>query len=122
MNGKNWLLSRHPIRCGLLKYELELQLRRTAIVMETAAADILYLGRLYITGSKMLVPSAPRWPDMEYVFHGQDRLFIGEMPKTLVDALKKFDFGRGYSVQNLARNRRNQDPIMDAKQILCIED
>jgi len=41
-------MKRHPIRCGLLKYELELQLYYRATKIEYLGADILYIGWLYV--------------------------------------------------------------------------
>jgi hypothetical protein len=107
-------LRHHPIRRGLLKYGLELQPHYRAIVIKITGADVLYLGWLYIVGSRIIHPDAPRWPDMEYVLHAQEeRLFFGESPKTLQDASKKLDLGRGYSIANLANNRRGDRDTWD---------
>jgi hypothetical protein len=76
-------LKHRPIRCGLLKYELELQLHYRATTIEKLGTDVLYLGWLYVVGSRILHPDAPKWPDIEYVLHGQEeRLFFGESEDT----------------------------------------
>jgi hypothetical protein len=116
-------LKHHPIRCGLLRYELELQLHYRATAIERLGADVLYLGWLYVIGTRVLHSDAPRWPDMEYVFHGQgERLFYGESPKTLQKASTKMHLGRGYSIVNLANNGHNNDHQRDAKLLRRIED
>jgi hypothetical protein len=85
-------LKHHPIRCGLLKYEVEMQLQWNALEIEKLGADVLYLGWLYVVGSRILYPDAPKWPDMEYVVHGQgERLFFGESPNTLQEAVMILD-------------------------------
>ncbi|KAI4640812.1 hypothetical protein J4E93_008405 [Alternaria ventricosa] len=60
---------------------------------------------------------------MEFLLHGrQDKLFFGNCPKTIKEAVTKLDFGRGYSIANLASNRRSEHEIWNAKQIRRIEE
>ncbi|KAK1915075.1 hypothetical protein P3342_002881, partial [Pyrenophora teres f. teres] len=44
-----------------------MHLRRHSLSIELVATEILYLVWLYVIGNKILIPSAPRWPDIEYV-------------------------------------------------------
>lgn len=78
---------------------------------------------MYVVGSRILHPEAPRWPDMEFLLHGrQEKLLFGYCPKTIKEAVKKLDFGRGYSTANLASNRRSEHEVWNTKQLRRIEE
>ncbi|KAF2828063.1 hypothetical protein CC86DRAFT_405082 [Ophiobolus disseminans] len=87
LKDTDYVLRHHPVRCGLLKYEMELQLHYRATTIEHLTGDVLFLGWLYVVGTRILRPPTPRWPDMEYVLYKQqNRLFYGGFPKTLGEA------------------------------------
>ncbi|KAH6866328.1 hypothetical protein BKA58DRAFT_319902 [Alternaria rosae] len=107
----------HSVRCGLLKYEIELQLHWRFSQIERHEADILYIGWMYVVGSRILHPEASRWPDKEFPLHGrQEKLLFGDCPKTIKKAVKKLYFGRGYSIANLASNRRSEHETPSSNQ------
>ncbi|KAI4941428.1 hypothetical protein J4E86_010461 [Alternaria arbusti] len=123
VDERDYVLKRHPIRCGLLKYELQLQLNHRASKIEQMAGDILYMAWLYVAVSRILHPEMPQWPDMEYLLNGrQDKLFFGEWPKTLDEVGKKIDLGRGYSIANKASNWRSKKDTWDNKQLRRLDD
>jgi hypothetical protein len=112
-----------PLRCGLLKYEMQLQLHYKARIVETLGADILFLGWIYIIETRILLPDAPRWPDMDII--DTNRLFHGALPKTLSEAGKKLDLARGESVMNQVKDRRHNQSskvIVNEKNLRRFED
>ena len=111
------------MRCGLLEYELELQLHYRATTIEYLTGDVLFLGWLYIVGSRLLYPLAPRWPDMEFVLYKQEqRLFYGGYPKTVGEAGSKLDLARGGSVVDGASDRRSKYTTTNKKNLRRLED
>jgi hypothetical protein len=92
------------------------------MAIEQLGADVLYLSWLYVVGSRIVHPKAPRWPDMEFILHGQgEKLFYGQIPQTIEEAYRKVTLGRGYSVANFASNRRNGRDTWDKKQLRRFE-
>lgn len=71
--------------------------------------DILYMGWLYMIGTRILHPDAPRWPDMELLLYQDERrLFVGEFPKSLGEVGKNLDLACGLSAVNQASDRRSK--------------
>ncbi|KAF2105763.1 hypothetical protein BDV96DRAFT_655337 [Lophiotrema nucula] len=124
LDERDWVMKMSPWRCGLLKYELELQLHHAATGIEYLTADIMMLCWLYVVGSRILYPDAPRWPDMEFMLQRQDpdHLFHGGLPKTLAEAGKKLDLARGESALNHASNRRNNKVAVNQKNFRRFKD
>ncbi|KAF2120926.1 hypothetical protein BDV96DRAFT_595324 [Lophiotrema nucula] len=115
---RDYLLKRHPVRCGLLKYDLYFQLQDSGANLDVQTLRIFSLAHLYTAG-KILYPDSPTWPDMELLLQRQDPewIFHGELPKTLDEAARKFVLGLGASANNFARNRRNDDLVINRKKV-----
>lgn len=54
------------------------------------------------------------WPMMDEVIalHGEDRVFVGGPPKTILDSWKQICLMLGYSPQQYAKNRRSFKPVV----------
>jgi hypothetical protein len=99
-------LKNHPIRCGLLKYELQLQLHHKGRTVEHLTGDVLSMGWLYVIGSRIIHPEARRWLDMELLLYKQeDRLFHGKFTATLGEVSMRPDLARGadHGIRTLRR-------------------
>ena len=101
------LLKYHPLLCGLMTYWLNLSIQDFGISLTNAYDTILSAAHLYNAARQSkLLPVA--WPDMEYLIsiHSEQRLFIGGLPTSSEDFLKRYQLALGASVLNFARNRR----------------
>lgn len=107
VNQEHYLLRNHPLRCGMLKYNVYLQLHATGLGVERHARSISYLAHLY-AACRFSYPDEPTWPDMEFLLERQDksRLFLGALPQFFKEAHKKFGLAVGASVTNFARGKR----------------
>jgi hypothetical protein len=65
------------------------------------------MAHLY-TATKLLYPTAPKWPDMELLMYLQnpERLFFGGVPTTLDECYREVDMMAGKSALHSARNPR----------------
>jgi hypothetical protein len=119
----HFMLRNHPLRCGMLKYDLYLQLHSTGIGVERLSVYMSMLAHLY-AACKFSYPDDPVWPDMEFMIERQDpaRLFLGALPKTFKEAHKKMLLAAGVTATNFARGRRNSKMIMNLDNSHCFED
>ncbi|KAF2690623.1 hypothetical protein K458DRAFT_426099 [Lentithecium fluviatile CBS 122367] len=99
----------NPLRCGMLKYDLFLLQHHMGVRRERHTADICMLAHVYMAG-KLLYPDAPSWPDMEFVIQKQDPnyLFLGGIPKTLMESNRKVQLALGQSPSSIATERRTK--------------
>jgi hypothetical protein len=83
-------LKLHPIRCGLLIYDANLELRSSGLSLERSTGQICIMAHLYVA-TRLIAPDSPKWPDMEFLIEQQDetRLFFGGRPKTLEECVRK---------------------------------
>ncbi|KAF2868870.1 hypothetical protein BDV95DRAFT_596572 [Massariosphaeria phaeospora] len=102
---ENSFLKRHPLLCGMMKYDLYLRYHAAGIKSEKQTSAICMMGHIYVAG-RLLQPNSPGWPDMDLVLYAQDpeRLFMGDFPRTLEQAQKKFSLIIGSSAVNSARD------------------
>ncbi|KAF2499950.1 hypothetical protein BU16DRAFT_556443 [Lophium mytilinum] len=107
LKGTDYFLGSHPLRCGLIKYDLYLQRHWRGLLIANASADIVCMAHLY-AACRLLRPESAPWPDMELLIARQTRehLFIGGQPKTLAESEVKFRLFLGQPPQALAKNRR----------------
>ncbi|KAF2449927.1 hypothetical protein P171DRAFT_480982 [Karstenula rhodostoma CBS 690.94] len=98
-------LGMSPWRCGLLKYQLELQLQHSATSIEYKTKDLIML-------------------DMEFMLQrqGPDHLFHGGFPKNLAEACNKLDLACGKSALNHANNRRRGKIVMKKSNLRRFKD
>lgn len=109
-----YFLKHHPLRCGMLKHNVYMQLHATGTGVESQATTLSTLAHLYVA-CRLNHPENPVWPDMEFMMERQDRnrLFMGAPPKSFVDAQKKLALAFGASTTNFARGRRNDKPVIN---------
>ncbi|KAF1964985.1 hypothetical protein BU23DRAFT_40741 [Bimuria novae-zelandiae CBS 107.79] len=103
---KGFFLDRHPLRCGLIKYEFSWFLNSAGLAVDNQTRHIHLLPHIYVA-ARILDPNARSWPDMELAVYRQDpaRLFFGGRQDSLAQAKSKFDLALGGSVVNAASNK-----------------
>jgi hypothetical protein len=70
MEEGNFILKRHPLRCGTLKYDLYYQLQQSGVVFEEVTWHITTLAYVY-AACRIIYPDEPVWPDMEMMLWRQ---------------------------------------------------
>ncbi|KAL6245621.1 hypothetical protein RBB50_007620 [Rhinocladiella similis] len=102
------LVELFPLTCGTLKTELYLEWHVLGLKLVNFTSHVPMLCHLY-NALRNLHPDAPIWPDLELVIRNQDpaRVFIGGIPSTLEDSVKRFFLAMGMSSSMLARNSNN---------------
>lgn len=103
-----YLLKHHPSLCGLMTYWIGMENRGLRVALAMIYKTILSATHLYNAARQSnLLPVA--WRDMEYLIsvHKPQHLFVGGLPTTAEDCLKRFRLARGVSVSNFAPNRRS---------------
>ena len=103
----DFLLSRHPILCGLMQLAVKLQMRNTGETVALAWGTIAATAHLYNALRKSRTLQLP-WPDMNLFICIQTpaKLFIGSIPKTLRDCVTHFHIAGGTAASNSAKDRR----------------
>ena len=86
----HYLLSRHPLLCGLLQFFLTIMIRTEASFVAIGWGSILYVGHLY-NALHQISNLVDVWPDMEtfILINAPRMLFVGGLPTTLEDCLKR---------------------------------
>ncbi|KAF2877706.1 hypothetical protein BDV95DRAFT_480836 [Massariosphaeria phaeospora] len=110
-------LRQNPFRCGLFRYDANVQLRESWLALEFQTAQICVMAHLY-TATKLLHPTAPKWPDMEFLISVQDpdRLFFGGTPTTLGESHRKARLLLGQSSVHTTFNLRKGKRQRSGKQ------
>jgi hypothetical protein len=107
-----YLYKRHPILCGLLSFRLTLELQYAGVILVQAWGTAIYPAH-FNNALRQQIQPAP-WPLMEKVIelHGEDRVFVGGRPRTILDCYKQVSLVLGYSAEQFAKNRRSQKPVI----------
>ena len=103
------LLKNHPLLCGTIESSLRLSVRETGIHLSMAWGSILYVGHLYNALRQARVIDL-EWPDMDLfiTIHSAKTLFVGDLPTTVEDCMKRYDLMMGMGVENFAKNKRDR--------------
>ncbi|KAF4626860.1 hypothetical protein G7Y89_g11295 [Cudoniella acicularis] len=111
-----YLLKRHPIFCGILAFRTILEVNYFGNSVANACGSIIYPAHLYNALRQKDNPIKP-WPlmDQAIAIHTEERVFVGSAPKSLADCSKQVSLMLGYSVEQFARNRRQNGPIISKK-------
>lgn len=107
-----YLLKRDPLWCGTLLYNFRTVAHEGAIIEANSWPFILAAAHLYNSlGQSSLLTC--RWDDMERVIsmHGAGNLFVGAIPTTSEDCVKRFALACGMPAEELARNRRQRNSL-----------
>ncbi|KAK5266969.1 hypothetical protein LTR99_006073 [Exophiala xenobiotica] len=104
------MLSRNPVLCGLMTFQLNLRMQTIGQALVTQWYDVPQLAFLY-----NLVQQSPgqtlSWPDMELFIkiHGEERIFIGNRPKDAAQSINRLEIVTGVSsVARLASDSRQR--------------
>ncbi|KAI1113765.1 hypothetical protein F5Y14DRAFT_462239 [Nemania sp. NC0429] len=112
MRQPDFYLRNNPIKCGMLQYGIYFETHSFGYKLEHDWRGIFHMIHLY-TACRLLYPNDPVWPGMEYFLHYQDvdALFMGSLPKSAEEAVRKFLLALGVAPSNLARaiQRANVD-------------
>jgi hypothetical protein len=105
---KFYLYKRHPILCGITAFTIMLEMQQMGVIMVNAMGTAIFPAHFYNALRQKQNPIDP-WPLMDQVIalHGEDRMFVGAKPTTIVDCWKQMCLTLGVSTENFARNRRN---------------
>jgi hypothetical protein len=129
LEEKDYFLSRQPVLCGIIKYDLYLRYHAAGLRHEHQSLAIWSLAHIYVAARlkhnqyngragqpRMTADAVARmrenntknrvWPDMEYAIYAQDPnwLFVGGLPRTHEEAQRKFLLACGSPATNSARN------------------
>ncbi|KAK8140118.1 hypothetical protein PG984_000184 [Apiospora sp. TS-2023a] len=104
----DFYLECNPIRCGLMQYNLRLQLYERALAFDTGLLMLIPMIHLYKM-CRLVYPEMPAWPDMEFVLLHQDvdRLFFGGVPRSLTETTSKYALAMGMSATALSKIKRS---------------
>ena len=106
---KHFLLKSHGILCGLIAFNLTLNMRHTGLALINQWYDVVQLAYLYNLAQKTGVCNI-RWPDMDVFIelHGAEHMFIGGRPETATESIEKLRIATGISnPSDFARGSRN---------------
>lgn len=103
----------HPLFCGMLLYSFKMLYQEAGIVFVGAWGSVLYSLHLYnaLQQENLL---AGRWADLDILQAIHPELWVGGLPRTPDEYIKRFCLSMGYSVVTLAKNRRDQ-PLRGSK-------
>lgn len=107
-----YLYKRQPILCGILAFRLTLEMQYLGVNLVQAWGTAIYPAHFYNALGQQTQP-AP-WPLMNEVIalHGEDRVFVGGRPATILDCYKQVCLVLGYSVEQFAKNRRSKKTVV----------
>ena len=100
------LMLQHPLLCGLTKFSLMMLMRETGIAVSMAWGSILCVAHLYNTLRQLGLLKA-EWPAIETFIsiHTPETLFVGGLPTTLEDSVKKYHLMMGVAPEFFAKDR-----------------
>lgn len=111
-----FLLRQHPLLCGLICFKVKMLMQEASITFVNAWGSVLYTAHLYnaVRQEKLLVRN---WKDMDLalMLHRTQDMFIGALPTTIDDYLKRFSLAMGYSAASFASNRRPKKGVIASK-------
>ncbi|KAK7923511.1 hypothetical protein PG985_007582 [Apiospora marii] len=107
LSDPDFYLEYNPIRCGLMQYNLRLQLHERALAFDTELIMLVPMIHLYKM-CRLVYPGMPAWPDMEFLLLHQDvdRLFFGGVPTSLTETTSKYALAMGMSATALSKMKR----------------
>ncbi|KAJ9612123.1 hypothetical protein H2200_003720 [Cladophialophora chaetospira] len=107
---RNRLMKNHPVMCGLAIYHMKAMFYEAGVTFANAWGSVLFTAHLYsaLTAEKV---ATGRWKDMDLLLSIQDqeRMFVGEAPKSADQYLRRYSLAMGYSASNFAKNKRRQN-------------
>ncbi|CZR57669.1 uncharacterized protein PAC_07558 [Phialocephala subalpina] len=85
-----YLYNRHPILCGMTAFSILLEAQKMGMAMINCMGTAIFPAHFYNALRQKMNPIAP-WPMMEELIalHGEDRVFIGAKPETIIDCFKQ---------------------------------
>jgi hypothetical protein len=115
---RDFLLKRHPLHVGTLKYGLYLLLQKRDLVVEYSSQLIMTLAHIYVVMG-LVFQGGRSWPDMEFILWRQDPVvfFSGGLPKTLTGSFKKFRLAAGATLSNFVSDTRHKSWKYDINKV-----
>ncbi|KXS99990.1 hypothetical protein AC579_3030 [Pseudocercospora musae] len=106
-NSPHFLIQNHPLWAGIAMVWAQLSLWEISIEMTNIYSVTEHAMYLYALAR---IHTEIAWPDMEYLIglHGQEHLFYGGRPVTILECCKKFALSLGMSAQFNAKDRHNK--------------
>lgn len=107
LSDPDFFLEYNPIRCGLMHYNLRLQLYERALAFDKGLLMLVPMIHLYKM-CRLVYPEMRAWPDMEFFLLHQDvdRLFFGGVPGSLAETSSKYHLAMGASATTLGKMKR----------------
>ncbi|KAH8805514.1 hypothetical protein F5884DRAFT_448221 [Xylogone sp. PMI_703] len=102
------LLKRHPVLCGMMLFQLRIQMQKLGVTVANAWGALPALLHLYNAAQSEGFLRSP-WMDLECTIlaNTPKRIFIGARPDKAQEYLKRFVLVMGWSVSAFAPNQRN---------------
>jgi hypothetical protein len=107
-----YLYKRQPILCGLLAFRLTLEMQYLGVSLVQAWGTAIYPAHFYNALRQQTQPAPWSLMDEVIALHGEDRIFVGGRPTTILDCYKQVSLVLGYSVEQFAKNRRSKKTVV----------
>ncbi|KAF7187763.1 hypothetical protein HII31_10899 [Pseudocercospora fuligena] len=109
-NSPHFLIQHHPLWAGIVMFWAQLSLWEFSIEMTNIYSMTEHTMYLYALAR---IHTQIGWPDMEYLIglHGQEHLFYGGRPVTILECCKKFSLSLGMSAQFNAKGGHSKRHI-----------
>ena len=106
------LMLQHPLLCGLTKFSLMILMRETGIAVSMAWGSILCMAHLY-NALRQFALLKVEWPAIETFIsiNTPETLFVGGLPTTLENCVKKYDLMMGIAPEFFAKDRNARKGI-----------
>jgi hypothetical protein len=111
-----YLYKRHPVLCGVTAFAIMLEMAEFGMSLVNAMGTAIYPAQFYNSLRQKSNPIGP-WLLMDQVIaiHGEDRIFVGAKPTTLVDCFKQIILTLGVSAESFARSQRKRKLVVSKK-------
>ncbi|KAF8866371.1 hypothetical protein BDZ45DRAFT_339028 [Acephala macrosclerotiorum] len=111
-----YLYKRHPVLCGILTFSILLEQRELGLALAQCMGTVIYPAHLYNALRVKKNPAAP-WPMMDEAIatHGENHIFFGAKPTTILDCFKQTCLTLGHSPASFAINQRRIETKISKK-------
>ncbi len=111
-----YLYKQQPFLCGILAFRITLNMQNAGILLCNVWGTIMLPAHLYNV-LKQEINLVESWPllDNAIAIHTEERLFVGQTPKTLDASMKQVMLILGCSPVTFARDRRSRGYVMSKK-------
>ncbi|KAG8627469.1 hypothetical protein KVT40_004952 [Elsinoe batatas] len=106
-----------PVLSGLLMFNINLRMQELGLTLMNAYGTGIYMAYLYNGIKNQADQAQVQWPDMDFLInlHNEERIFLGQRPKTHEETLKKYLLVMGVAPEAFGTGRRNNRRTLSSK-------